>query len=68
MPEQSVSGHPLAPAWLPVPPDAATLDPVVFTSQYARDASGCVTVDGVPVTELARRHGSPAYVLSLIHI
>ena len=64
MPEQSVSGHPLAPAWLPVPPDAATLDPVVFTSQYARDASGCVTVDGVPVTELARRHGSPAYVVS----
>ena len=64
MPEQSVSGHPLAPSWLPVPPDAATLDPVVFTSQYARDASGCVTVDGVPVTELARRHGSPAYVVS----
>ena len=49
--------HPLAPAWLQVPADPAALDPVVFTSQYARDDTGCVTVDSVPVTEIAARHG-----------
>ncbi|MBK4119640.1 diaminopimelate decarboxylase [Kocuria rhizophila] len=64
MSEDTVTGHPLAPAWLRVPHDAAELDPAVFTGQYARDASGSVTVDGIPVTELARRHGSPAYVVS----
>ncbi|MCT2021135.1 diaminopimelate decarboxylase [Kocuria marina] len=56
--------HPLAPAWLQVPADPAALDPVVFTSQYARDDTGCVTVDSVPVTEIAARHGSPSYVVS----
>ncbi|RKQ36672.1 diaminopimelate decarboxylase [Kocuria tytonis] len=56
--------HPLAPSWLRVPEDPAALESPVFTSQYARDASGCVTVDSVPVTEIARRHGSPSYVVS----
>ena len=56
--------HPLAPAWLRAPEDPAALDPVVFTSQYGRDAAGCVTVDSVPVTELAERFGSPSYVVS----
>ena len=60
----TVSGHPLAPAWLHEPTDPAALDPLVFTSQYSRDGSGRVCVDGIPVTELAARFGSPSYVLS----
>ncbi|MDO4918594.1 diaminopimelate decarboxylase [Kocuria sp.] len=56
--------HPLAPSWLRPPRDPAALDPLVFTSQYARDESGCVTVDSVPVTELVARFGSPSYVVS----
>ena len=61
---ESSSEHPLAPAWLRAPEDPAALDPAVFTSQYSRDAAGCVTVDSVPVTELAARFGSPSYVVS----
>lgn len=58
------NAHPLAPGWLTVPEDNATLDPKVFTGQYSRDDRGCVTVDGVSVAELAERHGSPSYVIS----
>ena len=58
--------HPLAPAWLQVPADPAALDPVVFTSQYARDDTGCVTVDSVPVTEIAARHGLPYHETPLL--
>lgn len=60
----TTSRHPLAPPWLRTPDGPAALDPLVFTEQYARDERGTVTVDGVPVTDLARRYGSPGYVLS----
>lgn len=53
---------PLAPAWLTVPDDTAALDEDIFSSGVARK-DGEVTIDGVPVTDLVERFGSPLWVL-----
>ena len=53
---------PLAPAWLTVPQDTAALDPNIFSTGVDRkDAE--VTVQGIGVTELVERFGSPLWVL-----
>ena len=53
---------PLAPQWLTVPNDTAALNPTIFSSGVAREA-GQVTIQGVAVTDLVERFGSPLWVL-----
>ncbi|NLZ98857.1 MAG: diaminopimelate decarboxylase [Micrococcus sp.] len=53
---------PLAPQWLSHPQDTAALDPKIFSAGVARN-SGEVTVQGLGVTELVERFGSPLWVM-----
>jgi diaminopimelate decarboxylase len=50
------------PAWLQAPPDPDALVPHLWSST-ARKVDGVLTVGGVDLRELAREHGTPAYVL-----
>ncbi|MDN4614682.1 diaminopimelate decarboxylase [Leifsonia sp. F6_8S_P_1B] len=54
--------NPLAPAWLHVPDDANALATAVWPRTAAR-TDGELTVGGVGATELARRFGTPLYVI-----
>lgn len=54
----------LRPDWLTEPEDPAVLPASVWPEAFARDERGELTVDGVPVTELAERFGTPLYVTS----
>ncbi|WP_028650972.1 diaminopimelate decarboxylase [Nocardioides halotolerans] len=51
-----------APSWLREPPDPNALVAPLWSST-AHKQDGVLTVGGVPLTELAAEHGSPAYVL-----
>jgi len=51
------------PGWLSEPDDANDLLPQLWPSSARRGADGVITVGGVPVTELAAQHGTPAYVV-----
>ena len=53
---------PLAPGWLTLPHDTAALDDKIFSSGVAREADQ-VTIQGISVTELVERFGSPLWVL-----
>jgi diaminopimelate decarboxylase len=53
---------PLAPDWLTVPDDTAALDHNIFSSGVARDDQE-VTIQGVTVSQLVERFGSPLWVL-----
>ncbi|GAB3545848.1 diaminopimelate decarboxylase [Arthrobacter tumbae] len=55
---------PLAPDWLSYPGDANELNPALWASTVTRTRSGVLSVDGVPVTELAEKFGTPVYVVS----
>jgi diaminopimelate decarboxylase len=55
-------GH-RGPAWLRSPDDVNALLPALWPRTARRDAAGVLTVGGLPVTELARRFGTPVYVL-----
>jgi diaminopimelate decarboxylase len=55
-------GH-RGPAWLRSPDDVNALLPGLWPRTVRRDAAGVLTVGGLPVTELARRFGTPVYVL-----
>ncbi|MDF9277297.1 diaminopimelate decarboxylase, partial [Arthrobacter sp. EH-1B-1] len=55
---------PLAPGWLTYPADANELNPALWASTVTRTRSGAVSVDGVSVTELAEKFGTPVYVVS----
>ena len=68
----SRAAHPAGPRYADVlpaggvggpPADLNTLDPKVWPITAARDESGQLTLGGVGVGELARRQGTPAYVL-----
>lgn len=50
------------PAWLRQPDDVNALLPQLWSST-ARKSDGVLEVGGVPLTELAATHGTPAYVL-----
>jgi diaminopimelate decarboxylase len=52
-----------APAWLRPPADVNALVPRLWPATVRRAAGGVLTAGGVPVTELAAAHGTPAYVL-----
>lgn len=55
--------NPLAPEWLAVPDDVNALAGQVWPASARRDAEGRIEVGGVPLTDLAERHGTPLYVL-----
>jgi diaminopimelate decarboxylase len=55
-------GH-RGPAWLRSPDDVNALLPALWPRTAKRDADGVLTLGGLPVTELARRFGTPVYVL-----
>jgi diaminopimelate decarboxylase len=56
------AGH-RGPSWLRPPDDVNALVPALWARNVARGADGVVTVGGVPVDELAREFGTPAYVI-----
>ena len=51
------------PSWLRPPADPNALLPRLWPVTVARGSDGVLTVGGVRVTDLAARHGTPAYVL-----
>lgn len=51
------------PAWLREPTDTNALVAHLWSTNVAKDASGELTVAGVPVSRIAAEHGTPAYVL-----
>ena len=55
-------GH-RGPAWLRSPDDVNALLPALWPRTARRDDAGVLTIGGLPVTELARRFGTPVYVL-----
>jgi diaminopimelate decarboxylase len=55
-------GH-RGPAWLRLPDDANALVPALWPRHANRDGGGELVVAGVAVTELARRFGTPLYVV-----
>ena len=52
-----------APSWLRTPTDPNTLVSALWSANVERAAGGKLQVAGVPVTALAREHGTPAYVV-----
>ncbi len=51
------------PSWLAVPGDVNDLVPALWAGSVERGADGVLTVAGRSVLDLAREHGTPAYVL-----
>ncbi|MDF9715459.1 diaminopimelate decarboxylase [Nocardioides sp. ChNu-153] len=51
------------PAWLREPADTNALVPHLWSTGTTKDEAGVLTVAGVPATQLAAEHGTPAYVL-----
>jgi len=52
-----------APAWLRQPQDVNDLVGQLWSTSAHKDEAGLLSVGGVALTELARTHGTPAYVL-----
>lgn len=52
-----------APVWLTRPEDVNTLTAKLWSATTTRNPDGVITVGGVPLTELADRVGTPAYVI-----
>lgn len=51
------------PSWLREPADTNALVPHLWSTTARKDAAGELHVGGVAVSDLAREHGTPAYVL-----
>jgi len=51
------------PAWLREPADPNALVPLLWSQTAHKGDDGVLTVGGVPLTDLVKEHGSPAYVL-----
>ncbi|HJU96405.1 MAG TPA: diaminopimelate decarboxylase [Jiangellaceae bacterium] len=51
------------PTWLREPADVNALLPALWARNVQRDPDGCLTVAGVPVSAVAGRFGTPAYVV-----
>jgi diaminopimelate decarboxylase len=56
-------GFSVVPAWLTPPSDADKLLPNLWASTVRRNKAGTLEVGGVDVRDIARRYGTPAYVL-----
>ncbi len=63
-PEKSPAGSPLAPDWLAVPEDLNALHTPMWAAGVARNDSGELAIDGIPVSELQRQFGTPLFVMS----
>ena len=57
------SSYPSNPSWLPVPTDPNLLEPGLWASSVRKSAAGQLTIDGVPVAELAAEFGTPCFVI-----
>ncbi|MFX1818860.1 diaminopimelate decarboxylase [Pseudarthrobacter sp. CC4] len=62
--QDPIAGSPLAPGWLSVPADLNALEPKMWAQDAARNESGELTIDGIPVSELQRQYGTPLFVMS----
>src|SRR5919112_2919075 len=51
------------PSWLRVPSDVNELEPLLWSGTARKNAAGALEVGGVDLRDLAREHGTPAYVL-----
>lgn len=51
------------PQWLSVPSDVNDLDHALWSQTVTRDPSGCLSVAGLNVTDIAAEVGTPCYVL-----
>jgi diaminopimelate decarboxylase len=51
------------PAWLREPTDVNSLVPLLWSSTARKNDEGALVVGGVDMRDLAREHGTPAYVL-----
>ncbi len=60
----TAGSSPLAPAWLSVPRDPASLERKLWARDVARADDGRLAIDGVPVDELAEMFGTPLFVVS----
>ncbi|TLP75347.1 diaminopimelate decarboxylase [Nesterenkonia sphaerica] len=60
----TLHAHPLAPDWLRPRENTDDLEATLLPSTAARSSDGELTVDGVPVSELAATYGTPLYVVS----
>ena len=58
-----MTANPLAPSWLLPPDDANALDPALWSRGTSRDDDGALRIAGVAAPELARRFGTPLYVV-----
>jgi diaminopimelate decarboxylase len=58
------AASPLAPEWLQVPGDLNALHEPMWAAGVARDDSGELAIDGIPVSELQREFGTPLFVMS----
>lgn len=56
------AGH-RGPSWLREPADVNALVPALWARNVERRADGAVAVAGVPVDQIAREFGTPAYVM-----
>ncbi|MDQ0755838.1 diaminopimelate decarboxylase [Arthrobacter sp. B3I4] len=63
-PNISAAASPLAPDWLEVPADLNVLHEPMWAAGVARDGSGELALDGIPVSELQQRFGTPLFVMS----
>ncbi|MDP9985008.1 diaminopimelate decarboxylase [Arthrobacter oryzae] len=65
MPAQDTNpASPLAPEWLSVPADLNVLEPKMWAKDAGRNEAGELTLDGVPVSDLQRKYGTPLFVMS----
>jgi diaminopimelate decarboxylase len=51
------------PTWLRPPADVNEIMPDLWPRTATKDSSGVLHLGGIPVTELADKHGTPAYLL-----
>lgn len=51
------------PQWLTLPTDLNLLQQQLWPEGTRRDEQGRIVIQGVPLTELASRHGTPVYVI-----
>lgn len=58
-----MTSSPLAPAWLGHPTDANALVAPIWPRTAVRDPRGALAIGGVTADELARRFGTPLYVV-----
>lgn len=59
--------NPLAPEWLDASVDANALVPGIWASGVERDGAGQLSVQGISVSDLAHRFGTPLYVMDEDH-